>query len=105
MNLPRATDSLGEVKVFIRSGAYSNIYMEGFSDGEVYGYDNTYPIAYDKGFTDGSNELISVNWLSSFLSGFGSILDKNILGSIKLWHLVAFPLLLGAVFLIFKFIK
>lgn len=76
-----------------------------------YGYKEGYDRAtviegkkeYNRGINDGAN--ITSSWLSTFLSGFSSILDTTLFGSIKLWHLVSFPLLLGAIFLIFKFIK
>lgn len=76
-----------------------------------YGYKEGYDRAtviegkkeYNRGINDGAN--ITSSWLSTFLSGFSTILDTTLFGSIKLWHLVSFPLLLGAIFLIFKFIK
>ena len=83
------------------------------SAGYRYGYKTGYEKAtdiegskqYAKGLRDGSSTDISTTWFSSFLSGFASILNVTLFGSIKLWHLVSIPLLFGAIFLVFKFIK
>ena len=75
--------------------------------GYIEGYDRATVIEGKKEYNRGVNEgaTITSSWLSTFFSGFSTILDTTLFGSIKLWHLVSFPLLLGAIFLVFKFIK
>ena len=104
-----------KMRFLITADGLDNVHLMKFSPNDnvsyQYGYKEGYDRAtviegkkeYNRGINDGAN--ITSSWLSTFLSGFSSILNTTLFGSIKLWHLVSFPLLLGAIFLIFKFIK
>ena len=84
-------------------------YIDGVAEGWQTGYDSGYQLGeldgYNRGFADGVRDNISVGWFRQFMSGFIGILDIELLPGIRLWHLVSFPLVLGALFLFLKIIK
>lgn len=80
-------------------------YNAGYSDGLEYNGLTDYNTGYNAGYSAGLNTQSVTSWFVSLLGTMGTILNINLLGNIKIIHLVAIPLIFGAVFLVLKFIK
>lgn len=104
-----------KMRFLITADGLDNVHLMKFLPNDnasyQYGYKEGYDRAtviegkkeYNRGVSEGAT--ITTSWFSTFLGGFTQIFDVTLFGGIKLWHVVGFPLLLGAIFLIFKFIK
>lgn len=104
-----------KMRFLITADGLENVHLMKFLPNDnasyQYGYKEGYDRAtviegkkeYNRGVSEGAT--ITTSWFSTFLGGFTQIFDVTLFGGIKLWHVVGFPLLLGAIFLIFKFIK
>ena len=104
-----------KIRFLITADGLENVHLMKFLPNDnasyQYGYKEGYERAkdiegkkeYNRGVSEGAT--ITTSWFSTFLGGFTQIFDVTLFGGIKLWHVVGFPLLLGAIFLIFKFIK
>lgn len=97
---------------------YNNGYDDGYNNGEYYGeqegYVNGYWVGEEEGYNRGySNGLIDGNTqlteyssvLRSAWNGATSILNTEVLGNLKVIHLIALPLILGLFLIILKLIR
>lgn len=101
----------GIKNIFWTPGNLMSIYSAGWGDRSQFDNSEIGSGDYNKGYQDGykageSNGNISINQiLSSAFKGVSSFLDVNLIGGIKLWHLVAIPLIFGIVRFILGFFK
>lgn len=70
-----------------------SIYSKAFNDG------------YNAGFTDGSDNVSSVSWIVTLLSGLTSILSLQILPGFTLSTLIMIPMIFGVFWFFLKLIK
>lgn len=79
-----------------------NGYLAGLNDGYVNGWDEGYPIGYDEGINYNVAQMSFLGWINTAFQGVDNVLKLEIFPNIRLWYIVAVPVLLLVVRLFLK---
>lgn len=92
----------------IRQQGYDQGYKEGYDLGETNGRNDGYNQGYKDGYNAGANttgqNANAVKWVNSIFDGMTDLLSVNIFPGVSLAFFVFFPLALGVICLLIKFL-